>query len=599
MKQSRKIRRSWLRIVPEWMRCFARSVLRVIKLSSSRVIKSAKIVGEGCATFARVINSGFRTLDSGLKAHTKEWAAAALAAGLIVTPYSVDMAAGGWQLAAVNAAPQDGVVVGGQATIVQAGAVTNIVQSTQRAAIDWTSFDIAKNETVNFQQPNASAVALNRILGNNPTAIYGQLNANGQVYLSNPNGMLFAPGAQINVAGLIATTSHVDPLAFMQTGLISTGERNGTINMQGSIFASGGLVEIKGATAINVGGLIKATKLNGDGGVITINNAENIIVNGTLDASAAFSSPFLAINSTGNGGHVSIIADKTSGVLNVSGATLRARGGSVNGDGGYIETSGSEIYGLDYVDIDASSTAGIPGTWSIDPLNFTITTGTAALSNTGIGATKLNQLLGLQNIVIVTDNTQGSQAGGIVVNARVTWNAYTSLTLSAYDNIYINYNITNINQGGLHLTADSANLHLAGHGVVSFSPGVTVNVQTATIVAQPLSYNDRIAFTARGGLVGQYRVLDYTDLDNVRNDITANASYTQYADIIATGDFTPIGTVDNTFMANYNGHGKTISNLTFNQGVDGSNPSWATIITTTLLRFSLGAFFVWNVLNAC
>jgi len=53
MQQSRKIRRSWLRIIPEWMRCFARSVLRVINLSSNRVINSVKTVGEKCAIFAR------------------------------------------------------------------------------------------------------------------------------------------------------------------------------------------------------------------------------------------------------------------------------------------------------------------------------------------------------------------------------------------------------------------------------------------------------------------------------------------------------------------------------------------------------------------
>ena len=302
MKQSRKIRRSWLRVIPEWMRCFARSVLRVIKLSSSRVIKSAKTVGESCATFARAINSGLRTLNSGLKAHTKEWAAAALVAGLIVAPYTVDLPTAtlnsGLRTQNCLAAPEGGTVVGGNATINAAGSVTTISQTSQRAAIDWTSFDIAKNETVNFQQPNAQAIALNRILGNNPTAIYGQLNANGQVYLSNPNGMLFAPGAQINVAGLIATTSHVDPLAFMQTGLINTSERNAAINMQGSIFAVGGLVEIKGATAINVGGIIRAVKVQSSesrvqsltqdsyvGGGITLGGAQSVTNDGILDLS--------------------------------------------------------------------------------------------------------------------------------------------------------------------------------------------------------------------------------------------------------------------------------------------------------------------------
>ncbi|MEI6287450.1 MAG: filamentous hemagglutinin N-terminal domain-containing protein, partial [Bacillota bacterium] len=353
MKQSRKIRRSWLRVIPEWMRCFARSVLRVIKLSSSRVIKSAKTVGESCATFARAINSGLRTLNSGLKAHTKEWAAAALVAGLIVAPYTVDLPTAtlnsGLRTQNCLAAPEGGTVVGGNATINAAGSVTTISQTSQRAAIDWTSFDIAKNETVNFQQPNAQAIALNRILGNNPTAIYGQLNANGQVYLSNPNGMLFAPGAQINVAGLIATTSHVDPLAFMQTGLINTSERNAAINMQGSIFAVGGLVEIKGATAINVGGIIRAVKVQSSesrvqsltqdsyvGGGITLGGAQSVTNDGILDSGFG---GLVGISASSNVANEIAVAS-INGNINAAGGTV-AIDGDLVGMGGAINLSGA------------------------------------------------------------------------------------------------------------------------------------------------------------------------------------------------------------------------------------------------------------------
>ncbi len=63
---------------------------------------------------------------------------------------------------AALAAPTGGVVTSGTASISQAGAVTNIDQSTQKAAINWQGFSIAGHETVNFNQPNASAVTLNR-----------------------------------------------------------------------------------------------------------------------------------------------------------------------------------------------------------------------------------------------------------------------------------------------------------------------------------------------------------------------------------------------------------------------------------------------------
>ncbi|MEI6287840.1 MAG: filamentous hemagglutinin N-terminal domain-containing protein, partial [Bacillota bacterium] len=354
MKHSRKIRRSWLRVIPEWMKCFCRSV--------SGTVKRARLWAvEKKTRIQKYVTGAYKSAKTGvarcITAHTKEWAAAALAAGLVVSPL------------VANAAPEGGAVVGGQATIAQVGDVTNIAQASQRAAIDWTSFSIAPKETVNFIQPNAQAVALNRVLGNNPSEIYGHLNANGQVYLSNPNGMLFAPGAEVNVAGLIATTSHVDPLAFMQTGLISTSEHNAAIDMQGSIFASGGLVEIKGASAINVGGLIKAMTIEGNGGVITLESGGDTINTGTLDASSV----------SGNGGQVYLLGDHVgmldSAVINADGAsgggTVRIGGGWQGGDGLAAATS---TYMAPLAMISASATsAGDAGSvvlWSKGATDF-------------------------------------------------------------------------------------------------------------------------------------------------------------------------------------------------------------------------------------
>ena len=84
----------------------------------------------------------------------------------------------------------------------------NVQQSTQRAAINWTNFSIGSNATVNFQQPNASAVVLNRVVGNEQSVINGALNANGQVFVLNSNGVLFGQGAQVNVGGLVASTQQ-------------------------------------------------------------------------------------------------------------------------------------------------------------------------------------------------------------------------------------------------------------------------------------------------------------------------------------------------------------------------------------------------------
>jgi len=97
------------------------------------------------------------------------------------------------------AAPTGGQVVSGIASINQSGTTTNINQSTNKATINWQGFSIAPNETVNFNQPSALSMTLNRVIGNEKSIIAGALNANGKVYLINANGIVFSHGASVNV----------------------------------------------------------------------------------------------------------------------------------------------------------------------------------------------------------------------------------------------------------------------------------------------------------------------------------------------------------------------------------------------------------------
>ncbi len=90
----------------------------------------------------------------------------------------------------VQAAPVGGNIVGGSGSINTNGLTTTIQQNTQSQVINWNSYNVKSNETVNYLQPNASAISLNRIPGNNASEIFGQINTNGQVVLVNPNGIL-------------------------------------------------------------------------------------------------------------------------------------------------------------------------------------------------------------------------------------------------------------------------------------------------------------------------------------------------------------------------------------------------------------------------
>jgi filamentous hemagglutinin family protein len=117
----------------------------------------------------------------------------------------------------VAANPQGGMASAGAATIGGQGSpVLQVNQTSDRAVIDWKSFNIAPGERTQFQQPSVTSAILNRIHDQNPSQILGSLSANGIVALVNPNGMVFGQGSQIDVGSLIATTTDIPNERFMQ-----------------------------------------------------------------------------------------------------------------------------------------------------------------------------------------------------------------------------------------------------------------------------------------------------------------------------------------------------------------------------------------------
>ena len=139
---------------------------------------------------------------------------------------------------AAGTLPGGARVAAGQASISQSGSAMQIQQASARAAIDWQSFSIGSAASVTFNQPSASAIALNRVLGTDASQIFGRLSANGQVFLLNPNGILFARGAQVDVGGLLASTlgMQVDDFMAGRTTLRGDGA-SGSILNQGALRA--------------------------------------------------------------------------------------------------------------------------------------------------------------------------------------------------------------------------------------------------------------------------------------------------------------------------------------------------------------------------
>ena len=213
------------------------------------------------------------------KSHSKS-------AAVVMLPVSMLLAANVWADVAVNALPTGGNVVAGQSNITQSGNQLNIQQTTQKSIINWNTYNIGTNATVNYVQPNASAISLNRVVGQDPSQILGKLTANGQVWLINSNGVLFGKGAQVNVGGLVASTLNIADDDFLNSNYHFTGNTGSVVNM-GSIVANNGGYVAMLAPEVRNEGIVSALQGNASlvaGDAITLDFNGNGLINVQVDS---------------------------------------------------------------------------------------------------------------------------------------------------------------------------------------------------------------------------------------------------------------------------------------------------------------------------
>ncbi|MDP4029117.1 MAG: filamentous hemagglutinin N-terminal domain-containing protein [Gallionella sp.] len=347
--------------------------------------KPASTVGSTVGWAGSICPRGAASASFDLRVGTKAcppYAPLTLALALTGTPaHALDL----------GALPTGGSIAAGTAAISQTANALTVQQSSQRAAIDWQSFNIGSAATVNFNQPNANAVALNRITGNSATEIYGKLNANGQVFFSNPNGMLFAKGAQVNVGGILATTMSLGNEDFMAGNYRLTNPGAGAIRNEGLINALGSAALI-GNSVENAGQIVATTvtlaagnsvavDLTGDGLIrarvedaalkASIENSGSIEgAQITLTAGQAKDAIDRVVNNTGiiratglsmQGGVILLEGGQTlnSGTLDASASPLAppfAKGGlgGISGNGGTIQVLGNQVGVMDGATITAN-----------------------------------------------------------------------------------------------------------------------------------------------------------------------------------------------------------------------------------------------------
>ncbi|UDF32960.1 UNVERIFIED_ORG: YDG domain-containing protein (plasmid) [Roseateles sp. XES5] len=480
---------------------------------------------------------------------------------------------------AQDALPTGGQVVSGTATITTNGAAMTIDQSSERMIANWQGFSIGAGNSVTFNQPGASSVALNRVTGQDASQILGNLNANGQVFLVNPNGVAIGSTGRVQTGAFVASTLGITDGDFLADTYSFAGA-GGTILNEGEI--AGATVALIAPSVINAGTITGNTALAGgtdvlldfDGdGLLSVevrgSTLETLVENrglikadggvAILTAKGASAAMKGVVNNSGTveantigvkNGRILLLGDKQHGEVRAAGR-LKAKD---------VETAAAKVKLDRNVKVETSG-----GRWLINPADVAIDADYAAT---------LQDNLANGSITVSTAN-QGTGTGDIAVASAVTWNANT-LELTADGDIAIN--------AALKSTAGGLTLGAAG----AITPGAAVNVGSFTLnsgdwaqAGATLPDFSAASFARYGGsflrvvggdgsLATPYLVADVYGLQGIGSSAAyLAANWTLAKDIDATGTenwerrFVPIGTqVGPAFTGRFDGGGHVISKLT-------------------------------------
>jgi filamentous hemagglutinin family protein len=376
--------------------------------------------------------------------------------------------------------------------------IVTVRQTQAQALLYWQSFNIGRNTTLMFdQQGNQSWVALNRLTaGAVPSQILGQIKADGQVLLINPNGIIFGGTSQIDVHTLIASTLDLTPTftannyqLYLQNGLFATpltvlGDPNA--RGSGAVFAA----STSGAVTVEPGAMIDTSARltpNGDGGFVALLGAGGVSNAGTiatqngqimLAAGNAIGLVEPASGAVGTQTAFQVIVQNGTTVSNAANALLSSNDGAVTLAGGVINQLG-----------------GIEATTS--------TTRTAsillntALASGGGG----NIVLGPDSVTTILPDESSTTLPTATANSTITTNNVTTpyfstvlrpqITVQAGGSVDIQGHGAGL--GGALIKAPSAALTVSaggGVGTILLEPGSSIDLSGIAGVTLPMSINE-------------------------------------------------------------------------------------------------------------
>lgn len=290
------------------------------------------------------------------------------------------------------ALPEGASVTNGTVNIQTSGTTQTITQGSNKAIINWNGFNIDVGELVHFVQPSSISAILNRVIGQDPSVILGSLRANGQVFLINPNGVVFGQSANVDVGSLVVSTLNMTDDDFLAGNLNFSQEadkdlasviNHGTIKIDdngflvltgpmvandGVILARAGQVALAAGTQSTVSfdptGMIQVALPQGsetrDGIVSLSQQAAGDILSGVVGTSATQAGQiverdgrtFLEVESGTVVQAGEIVADGRTGadagrvVMDSTANTILSAGSTVSASGVGLNSNGGEVFVL-------------------------------------------------------------------------------------------------------------------------------------------------------------------------------------------------------------------------------------------------------------
>ncbi len=240
---------------------------------------------------------------------------------------------------------------------------TNLIinQKTDKAIIDWDSFNVGKDASVIFNQNNSASIALNNIHQADASQIMGSITANGQVYLFNQNGFIFGKDSVVDTSSLVVTALNISDDAF-KNGIIRVFDKNSSLDIKSRAALNGKTADsntsVKSDAKIQIdngaklhassnGSILIAAPTVDNSGKITTDKQGQVILVASQDAvylqPTSSKDPFAGLLvEVGSGGQVN---NNASGELAVRDGNVTLAGFAVNQSGRISATTSVDVNG--------------------------------------------------------------------------------------------------------------------------------------------------------------------------------------------------------------------------------------------------------------